>query len=70
MSIEKAHLIYKSKVSSAEAMAGWLVIPEFTGIKSKWSEQLSLLRPLALAETERFELSCDFSQTHFECAPL
>lgn len=34
-----AHLDYKSKVLSAEAMAGGLVIPEFTGIKNKWSEQ-------------------------------
>ncbi len=23
-----------------------------------------------LAEWVRFELTCDFSQTHFECAPL
>ena len=31
-----AHLDYQSKVSSAEAMANGLTLPEFTGIKNVW----------------------------------
>jgi len=31
-----AHLDYQSKVSSAEAMASGLTLPEFTGFKNVW----------------------------------